>query len=61
MSFEKEKVTLLLFEYTKTFDYTADNQGYLNRFGDRAFCFYAPRLWRKLHNNIKAADSVHNF
>ena len=33
----------------------------LNRFGDRAFCAYAPRLWNELTDNIKAADSVRNF
>ena len=33
----------------------------LKRFGDRAFCAYAPRLWNKLPDNIKAADSVQNF
>ena len=31
------------------------------RFGDRAFCAYAPRLWNELPDNIKAADSVQNF
>ena len=30
----------------------------LKRFGDRAFCAYAPRLWNELPDNIKAADSV---
>ena len=34
---------------------------YLKRFGDRAFCAYAPRLWNELPDNIKAADSVQNF
>ena len=33
----------------------------LKRFGDRVFCAYAPRLWNELPDNIKAADSVHNF
>ena len=33
----------------------------LKRFGDRAFCAYAPRLWNELPYNIKAADSVQNF
>ena len=33
----------------------------LKRFGDRAFCAYAPRLSNELPDNIKAADSVHNF
>ena len=33
----------------------------LKRFGDRAFCAYAPRLWNELTDNIKAADSVQNF
>ena len=33
----------------------------LKRFGDRTFCAYAPRLWNELPDNIKAADSVHNF
>ena len=33
----------------------------LKRFGDRAFCAYAPRLWNELPDNIKAADSVQNF
>ena len=33
----------------------------LKRFGDRAFCAYAPRLWNELTDNIKAADSVRNF
>ena len=33
----------------------------LKRFGDRAFCAYAPRLWNDLPDNIKAADSVQNF
>ena len=27
------------------------------RFGDRVFCVYAPRLWNELPDNIKAADS----
>ena len=31
------------------------------RFGDRAFCAYAPRLWNELPDNIKAADSEQNF
>ena len=30
----------------------------LKRFGDRAFCTYAPRLWNELPDTIKAADSV---
>ena len=34
---------------------------HLKRFGDRAFCAYAPRLWNELPDNIKAADSVQNF
>ena len=34
---------------------------YLKRFGDRAFCDYAPRLRNELPDNIKAADSVQNF
>ena len=35
----------------------------LKRFGDRAFCVYAPRLRNELPDNIKAADtdSVQNF
>ena len=33
----------------------------LKRFGDREFCVHAPRLWHKLPDNIKAADSVQNF
>ena len=33
----------------------------LKRFGDRAFCAYAPRLWNELPDYIKAADSVQNF
>ena len=33
----------------------------LKRFGDRAFCAYALRLWNELPDNIKAADSVQNF
>ena len=33
----------------------------LKRFGDRAFCAYAPRLWNELPDNIKAADNVQNF
>ena len=33
----------------------------LKRFGDRAFCAYAPRLRNDLPDNIKAADSVQNF
>ena len=33
----------------------------LKRFGDRAFCAYAPRLWNELPDSIKAADSVQNF
>ena len=33
----------------------------LKRFGDRAFCAYAPRLWNELPDNIKAAESVQNF
>ena len=34
----------------------------LKRFGDRAFCAYAPpRLWNELPDNFKAADSVQNF
>ena len=33
----------------------------LKRFGDRALCAYAPRLWNELPDNIKAADSVQNF
>ena len=33
----------------------------LKRFGDRAFCAYAPHLWNELPDNIKAADSVQNF
>ena len=33
----------------------------LKRFGDKAFCAYAPRLWNELPDNIKAADSVQNF
>ena len=32
----------------------------LKRFGDRAFCAYAPRLWNMLPDNIKDADSVQN-
>ena len=26
-----------------------------------SFCTYAPRLWKELPDNIKAADSVQNF
>ena len=33
----------------------------LKRFGDRAFCAYAPRLWNELPDIIKAADSVQNL
>ena len=33
----------------------------LKRFGDKAFCAYAPRLWTELPDNIKAAHSVQNF
>ena len=33
----------------------------LKRFGDSAFCAYAPCLWNEPPKNIKAADSVHNF
>ena len=33
----------------------------LKRFGDRAFCACAPRLWSELPDNIKVADSVQNF
>ena len=33
----------------------------LTRFGDRAFCAYAPHLRNELPDNIKAADSVQNF
>ena len=33
----------------------------LKRFGNRAFCAYAPRLWNRLPDNIKAADSEQNF
>ena len=33
----------------------------LKRFGDRAFCDYAPHLWNELPDNIKAADGVQNF
>ena len=33
----------------------------LKRFGDRAFCAYAPRLWNELPDSTKAADSVLNF
>ena len=33
----------------------------LKRFGHRAFCAYAPRLWNELPDNIKASDSVQNF
>ena len=33
----------------------------LKRFGDRAFCAYATRLWNDLPDHIKAADSVQNF
>ena len=33
----------------------------LKRFGDRALCASAPRLWNELPDNIKAADSVQNF
>ena len=33
----------------------------LKRFGDRAFCAYAPRLWNELPDNIKAVDSVQIF
>ena len=29
----------------------------LKRFGDRAFCAHAPRLWNELPDNIKAADT----
>ena len=34
---------------------------YLKRFGERAFCAHAPRLWNEPTDNIKAADSVHSF
>ena len=34
---------------------------YLKRFGDRAFCSYAPRIWNELPDDIEAADSVQNF
>ena len=34
---------------------------YLKRFGDRALCAYAPRLWNELPDNIKAADSLQNL
>ena len=30
----------------------------MEKFGDRAFCVYAPRLGNELPDNIKAADSV---
>ena len=30
---------------------------YLKRFGDRAFCAYAPRLWNELPDNTKARSS----
>ena len=33
----------------------------LKRFGDRAFCAYAPRFWNELPGDIKAADIVQNF
>ena len=33
----------------------------LKRFGDRAFCAYAPSLWNELPDNIKAAKGVQNF
>ena len=33
----------------------------LKRFGDRAFCDYAPHLWNELPDDIKAADGVQNF
>ena len=33
----------------------------LKRFGERAFCAYAPRLWNEPPDNIKAADIVQNF
>ena len=33
----------------------------LKRFGDRAFCAYAPCLWNELTDIIKAAESVQNF
>ena len=33
----------------------------LKRFGDKALCACAPRLWNELPDNIKAADSVQNF
>ena len=33
----------------------------VKRFGDRAFCAYAPRLWNELPDNIEAANSVLNF
>ena len=29
----------------------------LKRFGDRAFCAYAPRFWNELPDNIKAGES----
>ena len=32
----------------------------LKRFGDRAFCAYAPRLWNDLPDNIKTVVSVQN-
>ena len=44
-----------------TLDLREDKHGDLKRFGDRAFCAYAPRLWNELLDNIKAADSVQNF
>ena len=33
----------------------------LIRFGDRAFCAYAPRFWNELPDSIKASDSVQHF
>ena len=33
----------------------------MKRFGDRASCYYAPRLWNELPNNIKAVDDVQRF
>ena len=34
---------------------------YLKRFGNRAFCAYAPRLWNERPDNIKTAGSVQNL
>ena len=45
----------------KHLELITDTTPNLKRFGDRAFCDYAPRLWNELPDNIKAADSVQNL